>query len=74
MLELANQYAALLQTSILASRQDGDTIIFVLASGPKLTMTEAQLRAAIKSMQEQPQADAAEQTPAAPTKSKRKGK
>lgn len=46
MLRLAEQYAARLGT-ILSHRQDGENLIFVLASGPKLRMNEAELLAAL---------------------------
>jgi len=44
MLELAQEYANLLGTKIIAHALKDDYIVFVLASGPKLTMTEEQLR------------------------------
>lgn len=50
MLELAKQYAKLKKTTILAHREEGKEITFVLASGPKLTMTESQLKLAIENM------------------------
>ena len=55
MLELAKQYAALKGAAILGHRIEGKEITFVLSSGPKLTMTESQLKLAISNM-ETPQA------------------
>lgn len=48
MLELAKQYAALKGAEILAHKIVGKEITFVLSSGPKLTMTEAELRRALE--------------------------
>ncbi len=45
--KFAEKYAASLGAKVIASREDGNTIIFVLNTGPKLTMTEAELRTAI---------------------------
>jgi len=49
--ELAEKLAALRATKIIASHIDGDKIIFVFESGHKYTMTEAELKAAIKEAQ-----------------------
>lgn len=48
MLELAKKYAAIHGAAILAHRIEGKEITFVLSSGPKLTMTESQLRLALE--------------------------
>jgi len=45
---LAETYAKLKGTSILASRLEGDVIIFVFVSGGKFTMTEEELENAIR--------------------------
>lgn len=50
MLELAEKYAALKGTAIIAFVIRGKEITFVLSSGPKLTMTESQLKLAIKNI------------------------
>ena len=47
MLKLAEQFAKLKQTHILAHKETEDGIIFVLASGPKLTMSEQELKTEI---------------------------
>jgi len=45
MLELAQEYANLLGTQVIAHAfKDDGSITFVLESGPKLNMTEEQLR------------------------------
>lgn len=64
MLELAQKYAALKYTTILAHKIVGKEITFVLASGPKLTMTESQLKTAIAKLSGDGVGDE-EQTPAA---------
>jgi hypothetical protein len=48
MLELAKQYAALKGAAVLAHKINGKEITFVLSIGPKLTMTEAELRRALE--------------------------
>lgn len=73
MLELAKQYAKLLKTSVLAHHEDGDTIVFVLASGPKLSMTKDELSLAIQKAAPAPSAEAKKEPTPAPTKTK-KGK
>jgi hypothetical protein len=50
---LATKYAALKGTSILASRLEGDVIIFVFVSGSKFTMTQAELEDAVSSSSRQ---------------------
>lgn len=45
--KLAEQYAKLSKTKILDSKIYGNEIVFVLQSGPKLRMTEDQLKSAI---------------------------
>ena len=79
MLQLAEQYAELKGTKVIASRVDGDKIIFVLESGPKLTMTQAELEEAITSMEPKASALSAAgtpppATPQAPKTKKGKGK
>lgn len=71
MLELAQKYAKLLKTSILAHAERDGRIIFVLKSGPKLSMTKAELEAGIESLST-PQADDAADAPPKP-KAKPKG-
>jgi len=51
MLNLAEKYAKLKKTKILFHLVKGEQIVFILASGPKLTMTEAELKTAIASAQ-----------------------
>ena len=44
MLELAQKYAELRGTTVIAHKvRDDGSIVFVLESGPKLTMTEQEL-------------------------------
>jgi len=75
MLNLANQYARLKGTKILAHVEKNSTIIFVLASGPKLTMTEAQLRTEISKMEKTISKEVKKITPPSPKpKSKPKSK
>lgn len=50
MLALAEQYAALKGAAILAHKIEGKEITFVLSTGPKLTMTESQLKLAIENL------------------------
>ena len=73
MLKLAERYAKLKRTRVLSHRMDGDSIIFVLASGPKLRKTEAELNQAIAAL-EMPDEAEGETNPAreAPKKSKPK--
>lgn len=71
MLDLAKRYAANQDATILAHHVDGDTIIFVLSSGPKLRMTQAELEAALEERVPAPPAD---NTPSAPPKPKIKSK
>lgn len=47
MLKLAEEYARLLKTRVIASRSDGEALVFVLESGPKYRMTEVELREAV---------------------------
>lgn len=68
---LADKYAGLKGTKVIASRVDGSAITFVLEAGPKLTLTEAELTAAILEVQESQAGDresppAAESLPAGP--------
>ena len=51
MLQLAQKYAALKGTQVIASRIDGNSIIFVLASGSKLTMSTRQLEEAVADLE-----------------------
>lgn len=51
MLELAQKYARALETTILAHRIEGNKITFVLESGPKLTMTQAELEAELEKLE-----------------------
>lgn len=53
LLALAEKLAALKGTEVIAHRfnEDETAIIFVLESGPKYTMTEEELRAAIREAQ-----------------------
>jgi len=59
--ELANKLAALKGTEVIASHIAGDKIVFVLRSGPKYTMTEAELIEAINQAQPQEPFDFQEQ-------------
>lgn len=52
MLALAQKLASYLKTEVISSRMDGDRIVFVLASGPKQSMTEAELNQAISKFEE----------------------
>lgn len=61
MLKLAEKYAKLKKTKVLDHKVYDDKIVFVLESGPKLTMTEAELKTAIEKM-----SASAEETPAPP--------
>lgn len=58
MLQLAQKYAKLLKSFIMPDayrlHEDG-SITFVLASGPKLTMTEKELKAAIDKLEKNAQ-------------------
>lgn len=55
MLELAMKYAALKGAAVIGHKVNGKEITFVLSTGPKLTMTESQLKLAISNL-ETPQA------------------
>lgn len=55
MLELAQKYAALKGAKVIGHRITGKEITFVLSTGPKLTLTESQLKLAISNI-ETPQA------------------
>ena len=55
MMELAMKYAALKGAAVIGHKGNGKEITFVLSTGPKLTMTESQLKLAISNM-ETPQA------------------
>jgi len=50
MLFLAQEYAKLKKTKVIAHRITGKEITFVLESGPKLTLTESQLKLAIETL------------------------
>ena len=65
MLKLAEQYAKLKKTRILDHKIKDDAIVFVLESGPKLTMTEAELNLAIEQMEPAPKADKPKPAPKA---------
>lgn len=49
--KLAKLYATLKGTTVIASSDHGETITFVLESGPKLTKTEDELNTEIAQMQ-----------------------
>ncbi len=51
---LAEKYASVLGTTILASREHDGVITFTLTSGPKYTMTEAELKQALDKLQGTP--------------------
>lgn len=51
--ELALEYAEIKNTSLLAHREEGDEITFVLASGQKITFTKSQLHLAIANIKSQ---------------------
>jgi hypothetical protein len=54
-LDLAEKYAELKGTRVIASRLlDDGSIVFVLESGPKLTMTRRELNEQIEKMQPMP--------------------
>lgn len=55
MLELAQKYAVLKNATVIGHRITGKEITFILSNGPKLTMTESQLKLAISNL-ETPQA------------------
>ena len=72
MLKLAQQLSKLKKTHILAYKEHEDYIVFVLASGPKLSMTAKELKEQIEEIEESKIEDDVE-IDAAP-KSKRKEK
>ncbi len=83
MLELAEKYAALKGAAVIGHRVTGKEITFVLSTGPKLTMTESQLKLAISNIEKtqagtvadgEPQPSAPDQSASrAKTKSKKEG-
>ncbi len=84
LLQLAEKYAALCKATILAHRihETGKEITFVLSTGPKLTMTESQLKLALQTKTDavgtvadgEPQPSAPDQSASrAKTKSKKEG-
>lgn len=82
MLELAQKYAALCKAVVLAHRIEGKEITFVLSTGPKLTMTESQLKLALQTKTDavgtvadgEPQPSAPDKSASrAKTKSKKEG-
>lgn len=77
--QLAERYAALKGTKVIASHIEGNSIIFVLESGPKLTMSTRELEEAIAKLEESAPSAAgtpppAESGSAAPKPKKGKGK
>lgn len=80
MLELAQKYAALCKAVVLAHRIEGKEITFVLSTGPKLTMTESQLKLALQTKTDavgtvadgEPQPSAPSTAQSAETKTKKK--
>jgi hypothetical protein len=77
MLELAQKYAELKGTTIIPGAYyiAGDTITFVMESGPKLTMTRADLEAATSTAPTAaPTAPPADDGGSAPKPPKKKGK
>jgi hypothetical protein len=82
MLELAQKYAALCKAVVLAHRihETGKEITFVLSTGPKLTMTESQLKLALQTKTDavgtvadgEPQPSAPSTAQSAETKTKKK--
>ncbi len=81
MLELAEKYAALKGAAVIGHRVAGKEITFVLSTGPKLTMTESQLKLAISNIQApqvgtvadgEPQPSAPSTAQSAETKTKKK--
>lgn len=69
MLELAEKYAALKGAAVIGHRITGKEITFVLSTGPKLTMTESQLKLAISNIKKTQAGTVAdgEQQPSAPS-------
>lgn len=63
--QLARQYAEMRGTNLLASRIEGEMIIFVLESGQKYSMNAEELQAALQDAAPAPSADA-EPAPAPP--------
>lgn len=51
--KLADLYATLKKTHVIAATDHGDSITFVLASGPKLHKTETELNDEIAAMQKE---------------------
>ena len=51
MLNLAEKFAKAKGTRVIAHRMDGEQIVFVLEAGPKLRMTEAELKQALAEIQ-----------------------
>lgn len=82
MLKLAEEYAALCKAVVLAHRihETGKEITFVLSTGPKLTMTESQLKLALQTKTDavgtvadgEPQPSAPSTAQSAETKTKKK--
>lgn len=55
--EIAKKYARLKKTKILDHKIYGDEIVFVLVTGPKLRMTQAELESEIKTIERAKQAE-----------------